>query len=204
MSDIVHPQDQQGPIARPPEGSSAPKTLGILSIVFGGLVTVFSLLGLGMGAMFRSMPNLDAQQSKQLPFNPIELQQRLAPYQQTDAGIMMIMSIALLVIGIGLVKYREAARKAAVVWAVVAFPVLGFRAWVQETKIWPITRDMMQHMQELVKAQGNDKMPVDMVGFTSAIAHGGQYASMGLYAIFPALLLILLNLASVKQSMRDR
>src|SRR5207245_11110025 len=107
---------QQAPIASPPQTSGVPKTLGILSIVFGGLVTLGSLAGLATGAMFRAMPMAKFDQSqKDLPFNPIELQQRLQPYQQTDAGLMLIMSIALVIIGIGLVKYRQAARKAAVV-----------------------------------------------------------------------------------------
>ena len=42
MSDIVYPDSQQAPIASPPQTSGVPKTLGILSIVFGGLVTLGS------------------------------------------------------------------------------------------------------------------------------------------------------------------
>src|SRR5262245_44433371 len=201
MSDAVHvTPGSDAPLPRPPEPSTVPKTLGILSIVFAGLFTLYSLLGIASGAAVRTMmprmvPGRDVQFPSELLQASLEASRRLVPYQQTEAGISLIMSLALLFIGIGLVKYREAARKAAVTWAVMAFPVLGFRAWLRETKMWPIQRDLMHSMQEFMKSQTDGQaLPFDIERFTTTFAHGSQFVVLALLAVFPALLLILLNL----------
>src|SRR5215813_5052221 len=110
MSDAVHVSSESAAAApRPPEPSGVPRTVGILSIVFGGLTTLSSL----SSVLLAGRPIfLRSQRAMAGPL--LELYRRLAPYAQTEGGIMLIMSVALLVIGIGLVGYREAARKAAI------------------------------------------------------------------------------------------
>src|SRR5690349_22665125 len=116
MSDTVHgTPESNAPVPRPPEPSGIPRTIGILSIVFGGLTTLQSL----SSVLFAGRPFLMRNQ-RAMAGHLIELTRRVAPYAQTEGGVMLIMSVALLVIGIGLVGYREAARKAAIVWSIVA------------------------------------------------------------------------------------
>jgi len=44
----------------------------------------------------------------------------------------------------------------------------------------------------------------DVQVIVSSVVHGSQYMFLGLFAMFPVLLLILLNLPGVSESMRDR
>ena len=206
MTDAVHvPSGTDAPIAAPAEPSSIPRTMGILSIVFGGLVALSDLFNLAGGAAFRGAFLPRMPQGQQLPPHFLEVTQRIVPYQQTQEGVMLIMSLALLIIGIGLVKFREAARKAAVAWSIVAFPVLGFRAWMAETRIWPLEQQLLRDMPSIMRSQpGANAPPFNVEQLTSTLAHGALFGSLAVLAIFPALLLILLNLHAVKQTTRDR
>src|SRR5215471_11377561 len=114
MPDAVHVPESDVPIPRPPQPSGIPKTLGILSIVFGGLTSLGSLFGIAGGAALRSLPALPMPPAPangppfptELIQASLEASRRLVPYQQTEAGVMLLMSLVLLFIGIGLLKYR--------------------------------------------------------------------------------------------------
>src|ERR1041385_8533427 len=107
MSDAVHvPPGSDAPVPRPPEPSGIPRTLGVLSIVFGGLVALRSLAHV----VLAGRPFLFARQQA-IPDHVLELTRRLAPYTQTVGGMMLIMSVALLIIWIGPYGYRAAARQ---------------------------------------------------------------------------------------------
>ena len=206
MTDAVHvPSATDASIPRPAEPSGIPKTMGILSIVFAALVALSNLFNLAGGAAVRGMFLPRMPQGQQLPPHFLEVTQRIVPFQQTEQGVMLIMSLALLIIGIGLVRFRDAARKAAVVWSILAFPVLGFRAWMAETRIWPLEQQLLRDMQSFIRSQpGANQPPFNFEQLTSTVAHGALFANLAVLAVFPALLLILLNLPAVKQTTRDR
>ncbi|HJZ88039.1 MAG TPA: hypothetical protein VKN99_22855 [Polyangia bacterium] len=198
---VHNPPPAQGPTARPPDHSGTAKTIGILSIVFGGLVALSDLFELLVGGRPIGPAARDVNVAPIL-----EMTRRIQPFTQTRAGLMFFMSLSLALIGIGLIKHRESARKAALVWALAGFAVLGIRAWLWETKIWPTMEPAMREMMKLTmeraeRASGGQKPPFDIATLVSTMAHAGEYINLGFLAIFPALLLILMNLSAVKERM---
>ena len=187
----------------PPEPSGIAKTMGILSIVFASVVTLANLWSLATAAtrfQFR-MGNQDPADLAAAE----EFTRQIMPYTVATDAMMLVMSIALLAIGIGLVKQRPMARLGAIYWSLAGFVVLGIRAWLFETKIWPrmqpFMTTVMQHAMEKQHTTGKD-MPFDPSAFAGAIGHASQYVSIVILAIFPGLLLLLMNLPSVKERLR--
>src|SRR5262249_5633815 len=124
----------------------------------------------------------------------------------TIEAMMLVMSIVLIVIGAGLVKQRAAARVAAIYWSIAGFVVLGVRTWIFETKVWPRMIPMMHQVMEHALAkqhQSTKDMPFDPMAFAGNMAHGASYIGVVVLAIYPALLLLLLNLSSVKERLRS-
>jgi hypothetical protein len=193
-----------------PESSGVARTMGILGIVFGSLMALYDLVQLVSGSgTFKPWgasgldPNLKPLMEQQQ-----QLTRELAPYTMTISGLMFLMSVALILIGVGLYKHRELARRGAMIWSVMAFVVLGLRAWLFSTKIWPKLGPFMDAIFSQVmaqaKTQGNAPQldPSMMSSVMGRTALAVEYGSLGVLAIFPALLLILVSLSSVKERMR--
>jgi hypothetical protein len=207
MADPYDPPhaDYPGPGSHaPPEPSGIAKTMGILSIVFASLVLLANLWSLATAAT-RFQPKFGHQDPADLVAAQ-EFTQKIMPYTLATDAMMLVMSIALLAIGIGLVKQRGMARLAAIYWSLAGFVVLGIRVWLFETKIWPqlqpFMNTVMQHAMEKQHTTGKD-MPFDPSAFAGAIGHASQYVSVVVLAIFPGLLLLLMNLPSVKERLRS-
>jgi hypothetical protein len=200
MADAVyHPPTDSPPGSSEP--SAVAKTLGVLSIIFGGLNAASNLLGLLMqGVATRLQQMQPAAQPEVIAMR--HATEQVAPYNQAIAAMMLVMSIALLFIGIGLRKHSAAARQAAVAWSVLAFVVLGVRAWIFERKVWPVLEVAMRPLMEKVGEQAHGNLPFNPATFTNTVAHASNYASLGFLAIYPALMLILLNLPSVRERFR--
>lgn len=98
----------------------APKVLGILSIVFGGIVLLLSLVGMslsGAGA-FQGLPGAHSA--------AIEAYLEAIEPGATILMIAMIaMSLGLVAIGIGQLKYQRWARTAAIAWSLIGFVVIA-------------------------------------------------------------------------------
>jgi hypothetical protein len=141
----VYPQQPNGyPYAypqgapRPPAPSGAPHVFGILSIVFGGLIILSSLWSLvsavstaALGPVFASLLPAAAM--------PPDVMLTWAICTAATAGLMLFMSIALLVSGIGLVRKRAWGRTWSFVWSLVAFPVLLVRLVIWHAGVEPAT-----------------------------------------------------------------
>jgi hypothetical protein len=195
--------DQPGRYA-PPEPSGIAKTMGILSIVFASLVAVSNLWSLAT-ASGRFQPKFGRQDAADLAAAE-QFTREIMPYSMTIEAMMLVMSIVLIVIGSGLVKQRAAARLAAIYWSIAGFVVLGVRTWIFETKIWPRMVPFMSAMMEraMTKQHQNVKdMPFDPGALAGNMAHGASYISIVVLAVYPALLLLLLNLPSVKERLRN-
>src|SRR4051794_1455135 len=103
-----------------------PVVLGVLSIIFGSLTALMSLVGMGMGPFFAKL----AQVTRDLPGQTEVRRARLeasqasfahvTSYLYVTSTVLVIMSIALVVIGVGLYRRRAWARQATVAWAIVA------------------------------------------------------------------------------------
>jgi len=123
-----------------------PVVLGVLSIIFGSLTAVFSLVGMAMGPMFAklahftdNLPGQSETQRAQLAASQASLA-HMTSYLVVSSAFWVAMSIALIVVGVGLYRRRAWARRATVAWAVVALVlVVGSFvftvAWMQPHQI---------------------------------------------------------------------
>jgi hypothetical protein len=210
MTDAIH-DPTQPTSSREPSGLA--RTLGTLSIIFGLLVALADVSELVQGG------RIDAGVGHaSWPAVVTEALRATAPYTVGRAGMMVLLSIALVAIGVPLRKRREAARRAALIWALVALGALGLRAWMWEAKIWPRIGPAMQEgfthaVEESAKkrstSSSTDRAPMptfapDRMGAVFGRAmHASEYGTIGLLAIYPLLLLILLRLRSVREGMGD-
>jgi hypothetical protein len=142
----VYPQDpryppqyatlQHPPPPAPPSG--APHVFGILSIIFGGLLIASSLWGLVSAISTAALGPVLASFFPTSPM-PAEVLQTWALCTAATAGLMLLMSIALLIAGVGLVKQRPWGRSWSVVWSWIAFPVLVVRLVIWHLGVEPAT-----------------------------------------------------------------
>jgi hypothetical protein len=123
---------------QPPPPSGAPHVFGILSVVFGGLLTLSSLWSLlsavstaTLGPVFASILPAAAM--------PPDVMLTWAICTAATAGLMLFMSIALLVSGIGLVKKRAWGHTWSFVWSIASFPVLLVRLVIWHAGVEPAT-----------------------------------------------------------------
>lgn len=169
-----------------------PVVLGVLSIIFGSLTAVLSLVGMAMGPLFAKL----SQMTDNLPGQTETQRARLVAAQASFAhmttylvvssAFYVVMSIALVFVGVGLYRRRAWARRATVAWAVTALVlVVGSFvftvAWMQPHQI--------QWQHESYAAQG--VTPPFEFGETSrtVLALFGHL----LYCPFPTVLLALIG-----------
>ncbi len=98
--------------------SPAPKVLGILSLVFGGIVILMSLIGFTIGgaSSMGGMPGAEAAMNEYLA--------AIEPGASLLLTAMLVMSGALIVIGVGQLGYKRWARKAAITWGIAGLVVV--------------------------------------------------------------------------------
>jgi hypothetical protein len=119
-----------------------PVVLGVLSIIFGSLTAVTSFVSMGLGPLFaklgqftRDLPGQTETQRAQLEASQVSFA-HLTSYLVVSSAIFVVMSTALVVLGVGLYRRRAWARRATVGWAIVglALTVGSFIfsvAWLQ-------------------------------------------------------------------------
>ncbi|MCC6623121.1 MAG: hypothetical protein IT385_17820 [Deltaproteobacteria bacterium] len=94
---------------------SAPKVLGILSIIFGSLLVLLTLFALlttdsMLNKLFEGFPGKGFK----------EYMDELGPWMTIWSVITLVMAGSLLAIGIGQLRYRRWARASSIVWALAA------------------------------------------------------------------------------------
>jgi hypothetical protein len=118
-------------VAAPPpaERSAVPMVFGILSVIFAGLFLLFCLLAGTIGVLSRPRPPVPAERVE--PTRPHHRHTEPPDGAMAIVGLGMLGgSIALLVIGIGQIRYRRWAARAAVVWSIAApAVVIGGVVW---------------------------------------------------------------------------
>ncbi len=117
----------------PPQRSTTPRTLGTLSMVFGGLVVATSLFGLLTSGRVGSFMHVDASQQPAFDRYVDEIH---TPSMIVSAT-MLVMSIWLFVIGTGQRAYKRWAVKQSLAWGAVAILVVIGNFIVQLTVIMP-------------------------------------------------------------------
>jgi hypothetical protein len=171
----------------------APRTLGVLSITFAGIVLFGSSLGL-LGLM---VPALAAHApAPQRPEEAQAMALMVSMYRTMGiiSGILLVLSALLLVVGIGQLRYRRWAAVWSVRWAIVALGALVVMAII-------MVRAPAELMQTLTAAAPNPPAPGQ--ARAAGMALGGIYAAMMLffYAPYPFLLLALFTRPRIREAM---
>jgi len=207
VADLVQPY--VAPAGPPEELARSPKVFGVLSIVFASIVMVGGLLGLMAGAAASVMGSTgeltagaeggnDDMQKAKVFMGPMVDVYRGVSYQSI---ILTVMSVALLVIGIGQVRYRRWARGGSVYWGGAALACVAAMIAISMLIITPAYAAMFA---------GLARMAPDARGVASASMGNGFMGMMGgslavftviLYAPYPLLLLYFFSRDNVRASM---
>jgi hypothetical protein len=180
-----------------------PVVLGILSIIFGSLTAVLSLVAMGMGPLFAKLTRLTDNLPGQTDTQRAQLEAsqasfaHMTSYLTISSAILVVMSTALVVIGVGLYRRRAWARQATVAWAIVGLAlVVGTLvysvAWLQ-----PHQR---QWQHEVYAARG--VTPPFEIGSASQ-AFLAFFGAL-FYCAFPAVLLALVGRRSAANDFLPR
>jgi hypothetical protein len=171
-----------------------PKVLGTLSIVFGALVACWSPLSLllgsfmkGMMAAVAKMPQPAGGPDPSLSLGATEaILNAQRGFTIGSAIVMTLMSVALIVIGVGLVKRRPWSRRAAISWSLVALVIVVAQSVTMIAWVQPMT---MQVQRAYYEAHGA-KVPFELP--RAAAAGSGMLGAL-FNAAFPTVMLVLLG-----------
>lgn len=172
-----------GPAA--PTRSKAARVMGLLGIVFGVLVAVQQLSCIAVyGVAQRLQP-------------PHAGNADLARVVQLDMalnGVVALLALALVGLGVGLRRHREAARKAMVAWSLLALLVVAGRTATEALVVQP---ERIKHQRALLAKSGNDRP--EAVRDLKRSAGVLVWMIPVLLAPYPLLALLLLTRRSVRE-----
>jgi len=168
-----------------PSRSGAASAIGILGIILGVLIALGGGLQVGCRALIQ---NLQAPQARTAEI------MRLLQLEMGIWGVMTLMSITLIVVGVGVWRHRETGRKAMVIWSILALAIIAGRMAVQGFVMQPRAA---KYNQELLEQQGQQPGPE-----TEQILQMGRawavFGDLVVWAPYPIVSLILLTRRSVK------
>jgi hypothetical protein len=173
--------------APPPQRSGAASALGILGIIFGVLIALQQASCIGITALVQAAQAPEARDPELM---------RLLQLDMGLKGVMAIMAVALIIVGVGVWRHRDSARKAMVIWSIIALVIVAGRTAIEAIIVVP---QSAKHQRILLERQGqaDDPQAVEMLKTT-------QRVSVGLvplvWAPFPIVSLLLLT----RRSVRDR
>ncbi|MFO0745397.1 MAG: hypothetical protein U1F43_06955 [Myxococcota bacterium] len=154
----------------------SPKVFGILSIVFGSLVALFTLFGLvasSTGAFTGLM-----RESQQGPFR--EYVSTLQPMTTIIAVVMLAMSVWLIFIGIGQRRYRGWARSSSFIWGALGLAILAAHFAWQVLVLGPV-------LDRFIAQISTGSAAGSMVG---GMTRTLTLASLVLYVPYPIILMV--------------
>jgi hypothetical protein len=174
--------------------TKAPKVLGTLSIVFGALIAAWSPLSLFMRSFMKSMTSLVSAMPRQPGMRDPTIDMGAAQaiveaqgsYVIVSSLVMLVMSVALIVIGIGLVKRRAWARRAAIAWSVVGLLILA----AQCTAFFVHYQPLSEQVRDAYYRAHDVPPPPNVSSGASAV---GAVTGWLIYASFPIVLLAMLG-----------
>jgi hypothetical protein len=169
------PQPMFAPLPQRPGG---PKVLGVLSIIFGSLITLSSLVGILFADAFRPKGIFVGEHVERAFADFYAATHTVSMLQ---GAVFLILSIALIVIGTGQLGYKAWARRASVTWSVIAFVVLAGAFFVYLLVTGPATARMMDTMRQDMGGVPN------MGGFIGGAA---SVLMLVFYAPYPIILLV--------------
>jgi hypothetical protein len=182
----------------------APKTLGILSIVFGSIVGFFSIIGgifiLIFIRLMRTVDKMPPLKAKEIP-----VQDFIGAFADIYASIgylniaFLTFSLALLFIGIDQYKYRARAIVRTKIWSIAALLSLVGIVIYSATTIGPKYGQLMDIMTSIGR---REYMPQG----TGSLFSGFFSATFGItylffYSPYPIVMLVFFSKQKVKDSM---
>lgn len=189
-----------------------PQTLGVLSMIFGSLIAVWSVITLGLSSFssammgnFAAMGNLPRRPGQpdpqQLMANMKTMMAQIAPYTYSLILGRLLLSIALIIIGYALYKRQSRGRSAAIVWSVLALVFVGIEIAINVGIIQPRTMAMVQQMlADMPNGQAGNAMVGAMKGVQGAMT---VIFSLVFYAPYPVVLLALCGRRSAAADFTD-
>jgi hypothetical protein len=185
-----------------------PVVLGVLSMIFGGLVSLYSLFGLlsqsmvkgFTGGLTAAMQNLGPPRPGQP--DPAAMMQAmtqliddLKPYTYAISGGFLIMSLALIAIGWGLYKRQSWSRPAALLWAACALVFLPFSIYINVGVVMPRTAEITNMYMGQMKMAGFMDSMMSMQKTITIVSH------IIFYAPYPIILAILMGRSSARNDL---
>ncbi len=195
-----------GVASLPPSGmpvhSSIPKVFGVLSIVFAALVGLGGLMescSFAAAGFAGSMSHVggDAKLEEMRPM--MDAMKSVYTGFGFHGLIFLAMSIWLLVLGIGQMRYRAWASKQSVTWGLVALVMLGVMVLISVMIIGPAYRNMFDAIAHAAPHGGEvPKMPAGI----GAMMGGSLSVMLVLFnAPYPILMIAMFSRENVRASM---
>jgi hypothetical protein len=176
-------------------GSGWPKTLGIITIIFGVLGSLGGLLAFVNPFILRSQ----LQNYVQLGADPVVVDayiDKMVPYQITLAVLTLTAGLLLLAGGLTLVKKRVIAVKLLLAWGVYKIGV-GIYTTVRSL---PMVREQMEIMQSSTALAGEAGEAIGK--FTSIATTFGMIAGLVWAAVLPVFLFIWFSRAKIREQIK--
>jgi hypothetical protein len=182
-----------------------PVVLGILSMVFGGLIAVYSAFGLATQSMVKDWGSTFAKLGALAPKRPGQpdptammaqmgpLMNELKPYTLGIQTGMLLFSLALVGVGFSLYKRQAWSRAASLLWSGAALAFIPFQLWIQTKVVQPRVNELL--LKSLGDASGLLQSTMGMQSGITIVMH------VLLYAPFPIILLILMGRSSAKNDL---
>lgn len=185
-----------------------PVVMGVLSMVFGGITALITLVSLAsapfskkmlsdMGDGFARAPHKEGMPDMKQAFASMaKVTEELKLYTYLTSFVMLAFSIALIVVGWLLYKRRAQARPFTIAWATGALVYLPVQIYVQVKIILPRTMEVTKQMvasdaaaSSMMQVLGDWQGPLTVV------------VDLLCYAPFPLLLLWLIGRPSTKNDL---
>ncbi|HXU01520.1 MAG TPA: hypothetical protein VN903_11030 [Polyangia bacterium] len=192
------------PVLQPHERSGAPKVFGVLSIIFASLILLSSAVGVLFSLAAGMVSDLGSQAGETADAAAAAaMMQPLAKVYQgfgLQSMILFVMSILLLVIGIGQVRYRAWACRWSVYWGAAGLVCVGLMVAISMLIVSPGYAAFLDSLSHIKPQEGQAPMP--SLGPMSAFV-GGTFAVVNVivYAPYPALMLMFFTRERVRASM---
>lgn len=158
--------------------STTPRTLGTMSMIFGGIIAAMSALSLLLGKQMGSFMKVAPSQEEAFE----RYMQEIGAFATAQSVVFLLMSVALFAIGTGQRNYRRWAVGASVTWGAVALVVLLLNTIVQFAVVLPALDRFIDAI-----THGSYDRAAGQVGLMSKV---GAVLGVGFYAPYPIILIV--------------
>ncbi len=192
----------ESPAPAPQSRPAAPKVFGVLSIIFGSLVLVMSLASgcmntVGKGQLGQ-LAALGAKQPAKVTAAFNQFQEAIRIPTMASTAVFIAMSVGLILVGIGQLRYARWGRATSLVWSLTALVAL---AAVTAMNLLVIRPAMLAYFEEIKRhSTGIDALALSWTSSLTA-SPWMQLLSVLLYAPYPLLMIFIFASRRVREAM---